>query len=144
MAWSDPSPRQRRVSAMQSSPVQPGYGAREVRGSFLTFLARAGMTLVVAACVFAELRSIVRDHVTGPHPALEVALPLAIAVLVGWLLLRFLLRRPESGRAHRGGWGWFGRRREWDDRYRSTGFGEAVAGEAIGEAVGAMLDAALD
>ena len=144
MAWSDPSPRKRGVSATQSSPVQPGYAAPEVRGSFLTLLARAGMALVIGACVFAYLRSIVRDHVTGPHPALEVALPLAIAVLVGWLLLRFLLRRPESGRAHRGGWGWFGRRREWDDRYRSTGFGEAVAGEAIGEAVGAMLDAALD
>ena len=144
MAWDDPSPRRRALSSKQASPAGPGYGVPEVRLSFLTILARAGIAVFIGACVFAEVRSIVRDHVTGRHPALEVALPLAVAALAGWLLLRFLLRQPATERVRRRGWGWFGGRRDWDSRYRSTSFGEAVAGEAIGEAVGAVLDAALD
>ena len=136
MAWDDPSPRTRAMPAANRPSAPPGYGAPEIRLSFMTILGRTAVALLIGACVYEGVRSIAQSAIAGRHPVMDVALPLAVAVIAGWLLLRFLLRSPPSV----GGRGWFGRRRGWDDRYDSTSFGEVV----VGEAVGAVIDAALD
>jgi hypothetical protein len=107
-----------------------------MRLSFLTILGRTAMALLVGVCVYEGVRSAVQSALPGRRPVLDVALALAVAIIAGWLLLRFLLRSPPSV----GGRGWFGRRRGWDDRHDSSSFGEVVAGEVVG----ALIDAALD
>ncbi|HEY9029432.1 MAG TPA: hypothetical protein VIP05_34415, partial [Burkholderiaceae bacterium] len=79
------------------------------------------------------------------HAALDIAVAVAVALVVGWVLLRMMLRRPESvGLPRYVRDGWFGRRRGWDDSRSGLTFGEAVAADAVGEVVGAVIDAVTD
>ena len=141
MAWDDPSPRSR----ARSPAGAPGYGVPEVRLSFGTIVVRTVMAVAVAACLFAGVRSVVRGWAPGHHAVLDIVVPLAVALVAGWLLLRFLLRRPPTvglpDRVRNGG-GWFGRRRDWDDDDASLG--QVIAVEATADVIGAALDAALD
>ena len=128
MAWNDPSPRTRSLSA--DSRSSPGYGAPELRVSFMTILARTAVALVAGACVYAGVRSVVHADLPGRHPAMDVALPLAVAAVAGWLLLRFLLRQPQS----------VGRRRGWGDDRCSTSFGEDVVSDVVSAAIDVAVD----
>ena len=149
MAWDDPSPRARSAGVPPSS--QPGYGEPDVRLSFMTIVARAAAALFVCAIVHEGVRACVLAWQSGrggvPHPVLAVALPLLVAVLVGWLVLRHLLKRPAtvglSDRIRNGG-GWLGGRRSWDDGYGDPTFGDVVVADAVGDVIGAAIDAAID
>ena len=149
MGWQDPSPRLRgRPAAISPSP---GYGAADVRLSFATIAWRAVVALVAGVMIYAAAHaSMVALHgrqAAAHHATLDAAVALVVAVVVGWLILRMLLRRPESTGlplSMREGRGWFGRRRGWDGGYGNMTFGEAVAAEAVGDVIGAVIDAAID
>ena len=149
MGWEDPSPRPRgRVVATSASP---GYGATEIRLSFTTIAWRAMVALVAGVMIYAAAHAgMVALHgrqAAARHSTLDAAVALVVAIVVGWLVLRMLLRRPESTGlplSVREGRGWFGRRRGWDSGYGNMTFGEAVAAEAVGDVIGAVIDAAID
>ena len=150
MGWEDPSPRPRGRAAVATS-ASPGYGATEVRLSFTTIAWRAVAALVAGVTIYAAAHAgMVTLHgrqAAAHHATLDAAVALVVAVVVGWLILRMLLRRPESAGLPlrvREGRGWFGRRRGWDDSYGNMSFGEAVAAEAVGDVIGAVIDAAID
>ena len=149
MGWEDPSPRQRGRPAPTSS--SPGHGAAEVRLSFTTIAWRAVVALVAGvmgyAAVHAGMVALHGRQAAAQHSTLDAAVALVAAVVVGWLVLRMLLRRPESAGLPlrvREGRGWFGRRRGWDSGYGNMTFGEAVAAEVVSDVVGAVIDAAID
>jgi hypothetical protein len=145
MAWSDPSPRARGRSAS----AQPGYCAPEVRLSFLTIVARCAAALFVAAIAFEVLRIVVLAWATGhgatASPAWSVALPLLVAMAIGWLLLRRLLKRPASvglsDRVRNGG-GWRGS--SWSDSDGDPTFAVQVTTDLVEDLVSAAIDAATD
>ena len=147
MAWNDPSPRSRGRSSASDPSAGPGYATPEVRLSFVTILARTAMTVVVGACLYAGVRSAIHAWLPDRHAGLDIAVPLAVAVIAGWLLLRFLLRQPPTVGLPdrvRDGRGWFGRRRDWDDDYGNASLGQVIAAEATADVIGAALDATLD
>jgi preprotein translocase subunit SecG len=150
MGWEDPSPRPRGRAAVATS-ASPGYGATDVRLSFTTIAWRAVVALVAGVMIYAAAHAgMVALHgrqAAARHATLDAAVALVVAVVVGWLILRMLLQRPESAGLPlrvREGRGWFGRRRGWDDSYGNMSFGEAVAAEAVGDVIGAVIDAAID
>ena len=150
MGWQDPSPRRQGRPAAAASP-SPGHGADDVRLSFATMAWRAVVAMVAAVMAYAVAHaSMVALHgrqAAAHHSALDAAVALVVAVVAGWLVLRMLLRRPESAGLPlrvREGRGWFGRRRGWDSGYGNMTFGEAVAADAVGEVIGAVIDAAID
>ena len=143
MAWSDPSPRTRGRPAA----AQPGYGAPEVRLPFPTIATRALVALCVAGCVYAILHGCAIAWLNGgagpARLALDVALPLVLAVAVGWLVLRALLRRPRfTGLSDRvrngGGWG----EGSWADS--DPTFAVQVGTDVVGDVVSAAIDIATD
>ena len=150
MGWEDPSPRPRGRAAVATS-ASPGYGATEVRLSFTTIAWRAVVALVAGVTIYAAahagMATLHGRQAAAHHATQDAAVALVVAVVVGWLILRMLLRRPESAGLPlrvREGRGWFGRRRGWDDSYGNMSFGEAVAAEAVGDVIGAVIDAAID
>ena len=150
MGWEDPSPRLRGRPAATTSP-SPGYGNADVRLSFTTIAWRAVVALVAGvmayAGAYAGMVALHGRQAAAHHSTLDAAVALVVAIVVGWLILRMLLRRPESAGLPlrvREGRGWFGRRRGWDDSYGNMTFGEAVAAEAVGDVIGAVIDAAID
>ena len=150
MGWEDPSPR-RRGRPATTTPASPGYGAADVRLSFTTIAWRAVVALVAGvmayAGAYAGMVALHGRQAAAHHSTLDAAVALVVAIVVGWLILRMLLRRPESAGLPlrvREGRGWFGRRRGWDDSYGNMTFGEAVAAEAVGDVIGAVIDAAID
>ena len=150
MGWEDPSPRQRGRPAAPASSA-PGYGTTEVRLSFTTIAWRAVVALVAGVMAYAAAHAgmvALHGRQAAAHAStLDAVVALVAAVVVGWLVLRMLLRRPEPAglplRA-REGRGWFGRRRGWDSGYGNMTFGEAVAAEVASDVVGAVIDAAID
>ena len=149
MGWEDPSPRLRGRPAATSP--SPGYGSTDVRLSFTTIAWRAVVALVAGVMAYAAAHAaMVALHgrqAAARRSTLDAAVALVVAIVVGWLILRMLLRRPESAGLPlrvREGHGWFGRRRGWDDSYGNMTFGEAVAAEAVGDVIGAVIDAAID
>jgi hypothetical protein len=138
MGWQDPSPRARARSPVGDPSAQPGYGSPGARLSFMSILARAAIALMVAGLAYAGAHRGLGGWLGAAHAMLVVALSAALAVVVGGLVLRALVGLPESGSGGRGGW--FDRRRGWDDSSGLT-FGEA---DAVGEVVGAIIDAATD
>ena len=143
MGWEDPSPR-RRGRPATTTPASPGYGAADVRLSFTTIAWRAVVALVAGVMAYAAAHAaMVALHgrqAAAHHSTLDAAVALVVAIVVGWLILRMLLRRPESAglplRVREG--------RGWDDSYGNMSFGEAVAAEAVGDVIGAVIDAAID
>ena len=149
MGWEAPSPRPR-GRAVATSP-SPGRGPTDVRLSFATIAWRAVVALVAGVMAYAAAHAgMVALHgrqAAAHHATLDAAVALVVAVVVGWLILRMSLRRPESAGLPlrvREGRGWFGRRRGWDSGYGNMSFGEAVAAEAVGDVIGAVIDAAID
>ena len=151
MGWEDPSPRLRARSPAGDPSAQPGYGAGPgVRLSFGTMAWRAVQAafagMLAYAAAHAGMVSLHRGHgAEQAHSRLDIAVAIAVAVLVGWLVLRILLRRPEgTGLPRYVRESWFGRRRGWNDSDAGMSFSEAVAADAIGEVVAAALDAVVD
>jgi len=152
VGWQDPSPRARARAPAGSPAAQPGYQATapEIRLSFSTILGRAMLALGAGALAYAAAHAgMVSLHggrlAAASHAALDIGASVAVAVVVGWAILRLLLRRPEPvGLPRRVRDGWFGRRRGWDDSRSGLTFGEAVAADAVGEVVGAVIDAVTD
>jgi len=139
MGWQDPSPRARARSPAGNPAAQPGYGDPGVRLSFLTIVVRALVALLVGGSVYAGAHKGLGGWFGPAHELAAVAIPAVLAVIVGWLVLRALMRMPESD----GRRGWFGRRRGWGDSSGLT-FGEAVAADVTGDIVEAFVDAATD
>lgn len=146
MGWQDPSPRMR----ARTAAAQPGYGAGPaVRLSFGTIAWRAAQAAFAGVLVYAATHAGMvwwhggRAGATA-HAALDIAVSVAVAVVVGWAILRLLLGRPEVGLPRYARESWLGRRRGWNDSDAGMTFGEAVAADAIGEVVGAVIDAAID
>ena len=147
MAWDDPSPRARARPSARGPAAQPGYAASEVRLSFATMLWRATVALFIGGMIYAGVHALLVAWLGAPHALLAMAIALAGACVLGWLILRMLLRRPAFvglPRAVRDGGGWFRGRRGWDDSYAGMTFGEAVAADVVGDVVGAVIDAATD
>lgn len=139
MGWQDPSPRARARSSGGNPAAQPGYGDPGVRLSFVTIVVRVLVALLVGGLAYAGAHEGLGAWFGPAHAMAAVAIPLALALVVGWLALRALMRMPErDGRR-----GWFGRRRGWDDSSGLT-FGEAVAADVTGDFVEAFIDAATD
>ena len=139
MGWEEPSPRARSRSTGGSPAARPGYGDPGVRLSFMTIVVRWAVALLVGGLVYAGAHKGFSGWL-GPARGLTVlAISLALAAVVAWLVLRVLMRLPESEGAGIS----FGRRRRWNDTSGLT-FGEAVAADAVGEVVGAIIDAATD
>jgi len=151
MGWEDPSPRARARTPAGKPGAQPGYGAGpHVRLSFATMAWRAAQAAFAGVLSYAAAHAgMVSLHAgradAAAHSMLDIAVSVAVAVLVGWLILRMLVRRPQgSGLPRYVRESWFGRRRGWNDSYAGMSFGEAVAADAIGEVVGAVIDAVVD
>ena len=151
MGWEDPSPRARARASAGTPAAQPGYGAGpDIRLSFGTMAWRAVQAAFAGVLAYAAAHAgMVSLHAgragAAAHSTLDIAVSVAVAVLVGWLVLRALLRRPEgAGLSRHVRESWFGRRRGWNDSYAGMSFGEAVAADAIGEVVGAVIDAVVD
>jgi hypothetical protein len=139
MGWEDPSPRARAGTSAGNPVAQPGYADPGVRLSFGTIVVRALVALLVGFLMYQGAHKGLGGWL-GPARAIAVlACSLSLAAVTGWLVLRTLMRTPE----YVGGRGWFGRRRGWDDT-SSLSFGEAVAADAVGEVVGAVIDAVTD
>ena len=132
MGWQDPSPRVRPRAPAGDPASAPGYGDDGVRLSFGTIVFRWALVAGIAALVFVGARKGLVGWLGPAHLVAVIGLSLAVALGVAGLALRLVMRLPESSG--------FGRRR-WD---QTTTFGQAVAGEAIGEVVGAIIDAATD
>ena len=148
MAWDDPSPRARARSA--GAGASTGYGVPEVRLSFSTIVGRALLALLAGVLAYAAVHAVFvawQGRQAAAHSTLGIALPLLLAVVLAWLCLRVLLRRPEAvglPRRIRDGGGWWRGRRSWDDGYGDMTLGQVVAADVVGDVVGAMIDAAID
>ena len=147
MGWEDPSPRGR----ARSPAGNPGYDAGpDVRLSFGTIVWRLVQAAFAGVLAYAAAHAgMVAWHggraAATMHSTLDIAVSVAVAVVVGWAILRMLLRQPQaSGLPRYVRESWYGRRRGWNDSYAGMTFGEAVAADAVGEVVGAVIDAALD
>ena len=139
MGWEDPSPRGRARPPAGNPAAQPGYGDPGVRLSFMTIVMRWAVALFLAGLVWAGAHKGLGTWL-GPDRAMPVlAISSALAAAVAWLALRVLMRLPESEGAGVS----LGRRRGWDDTSSLT-FGEVVAADAVGDVVGAIIDAATD
>jgi hypothetical protein len=139
VGWEDPSPRARARSPAGDPTAQPGYGDAGVRLSFTTIAARWAVALLAGGLVYAGAHKGFGLWL-GPERAMPVlAISLVLAAVVAWLLLRALMRLPESEGAGVSP----GRRRGWDDTSGLT-FGEVVAADVAGDVVGAIIDAATD
>jgi hypothetical protein len=134
MGWQDPSPRARaRTIAAAGNPMaQPGYADPGVRLSFTTIVARALVALLVGFLVYAGAHKGLGGWLGPAHALAVLAGSLVLAAVIGWLVLRTLMRTPE-----------FAERRGWDDTSGLT-FGEAVAADVVGEVIGAAIDAVTD
>jgi hypothetical protein len=151
VGWQDPSPRVRTRTTAGTRAARPGYGAGpDIRLSFGTLAWRAAQAAFAGVLAYAAAHAgMVSLHGGGAasaaHATLDIAVSVAVAVLVGWLILRMLLSRPqEAGLPRYVRESWYGRRRGWNDSYAGMTFGEAVAADAIGEVVGAVIDAVTD
>jgi len=139
MGWQDPSPRARGRAPAGRPAARPGDGDPGVRLSFTTIVLRWAVALLVGGLVYAGAHKGFGGWLGPVHAMVVLAIAIALAVLVGWLVLRVLMRLPESEGAGVSS----GRRRRWDDSSGLT-FGEAVAADAAGEVVGAVIDAITD
>jgi len=146
MGWEDPSPR----AQARAAGAQPGYGAGPgVRLSFGTMAWRAAQAAFAGVLAYAAAHAGMvwwhggRAGATA-HASLDIAVSVAVAVVVGWIVLRALLKDPPRGLPRYVRESWLGRRRGWNDSDAGMSFGEAVAADAIGEVVGAVIDAAID
>ena len=151
MGWEDPSPRMRARTAAGNPSAQPGYGAGPgVRLSFGTIAWRAAQAGFAGVLAYAAAHAgMVSLHggraAAAAHSTLDVAVAIAVAVVVGWLALRMLLSRPQgTGLPRYVRESWYGRRRGWNDSYAGMTFGEAVAADVVGEVIGAAIDAVTD
>lgn len=139
MGWQDPSPRRQARSPAGNPDAQPGYGDPGVRLSFMTIVMRWALALLVGGLVYAGAHKGFRQWLGPAHAMAALAIPVALAAFVAWLVLRVVMRLPESE-----GIGVSpGRRRGWDDSSGLT-FGEAVVADVVGEGIGAALDALTD
>jgi len=139
MGWEDPSPRLRARSPGGNPAARPGYGDPGSRLSFTTIMLRWGLALLVGGLVYAGAHKGFGSWLGPAHAMAVLVISVALAAAVAWRVLRVLMRLPESA-----GVGFsFGRRRRWDDTSGLT-FGEVVAADAVGEVVGAVIDAAID
>jgi hypothetical protein len=152
VGWEDPSPRARSRSVGIDPGAQPGYGTGpDVRLSFGTIAWRCMQAALAGVLVYAAAHAgMVAWHggraAAYMHSTLDIAVSVAAAVVVGWLILRMLLRQPQTaaGLPRYVRESWYGRRRGWNDSYAGMTFGEAVAADAVGEVVSAVIDAAMD
>ena len=146
MGWQDPSPRMR----ARPSGAQPGYGAGPaIRLSFGTMAWRAAQAAFAGVLAYAATHAGMAWWHGGragatTHTALDAAVSVAVAVVVGWAIFRMLLSSQQIGLRRYFRASWLGRRRGWNDSDVGMTFGEAVAADAIGEVVGAVIDAAID
>ena len=139
MGWEDPSPRRRARSTGGDPAAQPGYGDPGMRLSFSTILVRWAVALLVGGLVYAGAHKGFGLWLGPAKATAALATSLAMAALVAWLVLRVLMRLPESE-----GVGIpFGRRRDWDDS-ASLNFERAVAVDLTADVVSAFIDAATD
>jgi len=141
VGWEEPSPRARARSPAGNPAAQPGYGDPGVRLSFMAIAMRGGVALMVGGLCFSGAHKGLGGWLGPPHAVLVFVLSVALAVLMGWVVLRALLRLPGTDAGGRRTW--FGSRRGWDDSSGLT-FGEAVAADVAGDVVGALIDAATD
>jgi formate hydrogenlyase subunit 3/multisubunit Na+/H+ antiporter MnhD subunit len=137
VGWEDPSPRARPRSPAGDPAAQPGYGDHGVRLSFVTIVLRAVAALLIGGVTYAGAHHGLVAWLGSAHAIAVLAISVALAVVVGWLLLRVLMRTPESGGRGRRGWA------------DSSGlaFDDSDVGGAVGgvvAAVGAVVDAATD
>jgi hypothetical protein len=139
MGWEDPSPRAQACSPGGNPAAQPGYGDPGVRLSFMVIAMRWAVALLVGGLVYAGAHKGFGAWFGPAHATAVLAISLALAAAVAWLLLRVLMRLPQSEGAGVS----LGRRRGWDDTSGLT-FGEVVAADAVGDVVGAIIDAATD
>ena len=147
MGWVDPSPRVRSRPAAGN----PGYGAGpDVRLSFGTIAWRLVQSTFAGVLAYAAAHAgMVAWHggraAATVHSTLDIAVSVAVAAVVGWGILRALLRQPQSaGLPRYVRESWYGRRRGWNDTYAGMTFGEAVAADVAGEVIGAAIDAITD
>ena len=139
MGWQDPSPRRHARSPGGDPSAQPGYGDPGVRLSFMTIAMRWAVALLVGGLVYAGAHKGFGTWLGAGKAMMALAISLALAALFAWLVLRVLMRLPESE-----GVGFsIGRRRGWDDSAGLT-FGEVVAADVAADVVGAVIDAVTD
>ncbi|MEO5688191.1 MAG: hypothetical protein ABIR54_12580 [Burkholderiaceae bacterium] len=148
MAWNDPAPARgsrpsRSPSRSPSQSQSAGYGAANSL-PFLTILGRGLGALFIGGVSGWAVHSAAAGwhaaHRTGSSGVSDMAIALAVAVVVGVLALRYLLDRPRSmGLGLRGG-GWWSRRRGWDDDAIYPTLGQQVAADVVGAAIDALID----
>ena len=139
MGWEDPSPRGRARAPGGNPAVQPGYGDPGVRLSLTIILMRWAVALLVGGLVYAGAHKGFGGWLGPAHAMTVLAVSLALAAVVAWLVVRLLMRLPESE-----GIGIpFGRRRGWDDSSGLT-FERAAAVDLTADVVSAFIDAATD
>ncbi len=134
MAWNDPAPaRGSRPSRSPSQSQSAGYGAANSL-PFLTILGRGLGALFIGGVSGWAVHSAAGGwhvaHRTGSSGVSDMAIALAVAVVVGVLALRYLLNRPRS----------MGRRRGWDDDAIYPTLGQQVAADVVGAAIDALID----
>ena len=138
MAWDDPSPRTRARPAAVAPSSQPGYGDEPIAFGRLMFrLLLAGIigvsTLLGAKAILASWH--------GPaarSSVLDLVLAAAVGFVAAVLALKYVTNRPA------GGFVVFRRRRSWDSRYDDATVSGFIVAEAVGDVVGAVIDAATD
>ena len=141
MAWNDPSPRARaQSSAPRARPANPGYERPISFGHLLFRMLLAGLVGVIGYVVAKALVGAWHGAHGSPASGLDAFLALALAAIAAVLAFRHLLDRPASwglSARVRGGGGWFGRNRAWDDGYGGSydGYGNCGNGYASGEQV---------
>jgi len=133
MGWEDPSPRARARTPARDPAAQPGYGDPGVRLSFGAIVLRWGVALLLGGVTYAGARHGLGARLGPAHPIAVPAVSLALAVVVGGLVGRALMRLPPSG----------GR---WNDS-AGLDFDDSDVPDAVGVVVGvvgAIVDVASD
>jgi hypothetical protein len=137
MGWQDPSPRARARSPAGDPAAQPGYGDPGVRLPFMTIVVRAAVALLIGGLTYAGAYKGFGAWLGPAHALAVLAVSAALAVVLGGLVLRALMRLPASDGvgipfADRRGWG------------HSAGLTLADAADLTGDVVDAFIDAATD